>query len=213
MWNMRDGSAGFFTDGTFSFWSVRFSPSGQLVAAGNTVGALGIWNVRTGQLVRRWTGHKGTVWSMAFMSEGRVLVSGGDDGVMKCWDASSIGIGNEPVPTKILKHEGKRVCLFLFVSFPVTNVLFYIRTESIQWLFLPILNGLPLVYSTTVLLSRMPTAPYNNAHWLGTQRQFFRLTSALLGATLHWAVTTAMSPFGGILKLFRTPYLVRLFNK
>jgi len=199
VWNMRDGSARVFTHGFFTFWSVRFSPSGQLVAAGDTDGDLRIWNVRTGQLMRRWSGHKGNVWSLAFMAEGRVLVSGGDDGVVK-WGVSSLQSGGELVVTELLRYEGESVSLFLFISFPVTNIpFFYTRTESIQWLFLPNLNGLPPVYPT-VRLSRMPTAPYMNAHWLDTQSQLFRLTSALLEAILRWAVTTVMSPFGGILK-------------
>jgi len=172
VWNMRDGSARLFTDNSdalsTSSLSVRFSPGGQLFTVGDTDGDLRIWNVRTGQLVRRWTGHRGMICSVAFMAEGKVLVSGGDDGVVKCWDASSLGIvqsGDEPVATKILKYEDKRVCLFLFISFPLTNVSFFdTKTESIQWRFPPILNGLPLVYPTTVRLSRTPTAPYNNAH-------------------------------------------------
>jgi len=172
MWSMRDGSTRVLNfadrDNNLGFWSVRFSPSGQLVAAGDTDGDLRIWNVRTGQLVRRWTGHKGIVWSVAFAAEGKVLLSGGEDGVVKCWDASSLGIvqsGDEPVATKILKYEGKTVRLLLFNSFTITNVpFFYTRTASMPSLFLPILNGLPLVYPTTVRLSRMPTAPYNNAH-------------------------------------------------
>jgi len=154
VWNMRNGSARVlnFTDNTFVFWSVMLSPSGQLVAAGNTDGDLRIWNVRTGQLVRRWTGHEGTIWSVAFMAEGKVLVSGGDDGVVKCWDASSLGIvqsDGEPAATMILKYEGKRVCLLLFISFPLTNIqFFYTRTASMPSIFLLILNGLPPVYAT-----------------------------------------------------------------
>ena len=199
MWNMRDGSARVFTYDALTFWSVRFSPSGQLVAGGNSGGVLEIWNVRTGQLVRRWTGHKDTIWSIAFMMEGKVLVSGGNDRVVKCWDVSSLQSSGVPVSTKILSYEGERVRLFLFISFPLANVpFFYDRTASMLWLFLLILNGLLLVYPTTVRLSRMPTAPYNNAYCLGTRSQLFRLTSALLEVTLHWAVTTAMSPFGGI---------------
>jgi len=168
VWNMRDGSArilNFTNRYTDIFWSVRFSPSGQLVVAGDDDGDLRIWSVRTGQLVRRWTGHEGTVWSVAFMAEGKILVSGGNDGVVKCWDVGSLRSGGEPVATKILKYGGKRVRLLLFISFPVTNVpFFYARTASMLWLFLLILNGLHPVYPTTVWLSRTPTAPYNNAH-------------------------------------------------
>ena len=162
--NMRDGSARVFTDNTITFWSVRFSPSGQLVAAGDTDGNLRIWNVRTGQLVRRWTGHEGTIWSIAFTTDGKVMVSGGNDGVVK-WGVCSLQSGGELVATKIPKHEGKRVRLLLFISFLITNVLFfYARTLSMLWAFLLILSGLPLVYPTTIRLSRMPTAPYNNVH-------------------------------------------------
>jgi len=116
---MRDGSARVFTDYAVAFWSVRFSPSGQLVTGGDTVGILRMWNVRTGQLVRRWTGHKSTVWSLAFMVEDNVLVSGGSDGVVRCWDVSSLQPGGEPVATMILKYEGIDVCLFLFIPFPL----------------------------------------------------------------------------------------------
>jgi len=145
VWNMRDGSARVFTDDAVIFWSVRFSPSGQFVAAGDIDGDLRIWNVRTGRLVRRWTGHEGSIWSIAFMTDGKVLVSGGKDGVVKCWDVSSLS-GGEPVATMILKYKGIAVRLFLFISFPLANApFFYTRAESIQWLFLPIRSGLPPV--------------------------------------------------------------------
>ena len=149
VWNMRDGSARLFTDNSdalsTSSLSVRFSPGGQFVAAGDIDGDLRIWNVRTGRLVRRWTGHEGSIWSIAFMTDGKVLVSGGKDGVVKCWDVSSLS-GGEPVATMILKYKGIAVRLFLFISFPLANApFFYTRAESIQWLFLPIRSGLPPV--------------------------------------------------------------------
>jgi len=131
MWNMRDGSARVFTGNTLAFWSVRFSPSGQLVATSDADGDLWIWNVRTGRLVRRWTGHKGTVWSLAFMAEDNVLVSGGSDGVVKCWDVSSLQPGGEPVATMILKYEGIDVRLFLFIPFPSQTSRFSTLEQSL----------------------------------------------------------------------------------
>ena len=124
---MRDGSAKVFTDNADLFYSVRFSPSGQFVAAGNSDGMMRTWNIHTGQLVRRWTAHKGTVWSVAFTPDGKGLVSGGRDEALKCWDVSSLGIvqcGGEPMATKILECKGHRVRPVLFsILLPMTVLL------------------------------------------------------------------------------------------
>jgi len=119
MWNTRDGTARVFNYASNVVWSVRFSPSGQLVAAGET-GCLRMWDVRTGQLVRRWTGHGGSIRGVAFMSDGMELVTRGSDWVVKRWGVSSLATVQygEPVASKILKCEGGSVCLVLsFILF------------------------------------------------------------------------------------------------
>jgi len=105
IWNMRDGSARVFAENTHFFESVRFSLNGQYVAAGNNDRMLRVWDVRSGRLVRKWTGHQDDVQSVAFTPDGRGLVSGGCDRVVKCWDQGSLGMvqsGGVPVATKIL---------------------------------------------------------------------------------------------------------------
>ena len=164
IWNTRDGSAKVFMDGTEVVWSVRFSPNGQFVAAGDSDGVIRTWDVRTGQLVRRWTGHKSTICSVAFTPDGKVLLSGGNGGDVKYWDVSSLGIGGEPVPTKVLGCKDRAVCRVLtFILVPLANFLFF-SVRSLPSLFLLMVSGSPTVYAITQRLSGMPTVPCDNAH-------------------------------------------------
>ena len=49
-----------------------------------------LWDVSTGQTVRRFNGHAGRVNAVAFGGEGdSVLVTGSFDGTVKCWDLRS----------------------------------------------------------------------------------------------------------------------------
>ena len=49
-----------------------------------------IWDVVTGQEVRRFTGHLAPVWSVAFTADGRSVISGGADGTALVWDVSDL---------------------------------------------------------------------------------------------------------------------------
>jgi len=73
--------------------SVAISPDGTLVAAGSLDTSVCIWDVATGQLVKRLTGHGDSVYSVAFTRDGRGLVSGSLDRTLKYWDVSRVGSG------------------------------------------------------------------------------------------------------------------------
>ena len=86
---MRDGFSKVLEDKNASFfYSVKFTPDGRYIAAGNRDGMLRIWNARTSQLVEKWTAHEDVVWSVAFTLDGKGLVSSGGDGTWKYWDIS-----------------------------------------------------------------------------------------------------------------------------
>src|SRR5262249_52450221 len=59
-------------------YCVSFSPDGRMLAIGNsaTSGTLWLWDVASGQQVRRFQGQRGTVRSVAFSADGRYLASG-----------------------------------------------------------------------------------------------------------------------------------------
>ena len=113
---MRDGSAKVFTDNAEEFWSVRFSPNGQYIAAGNTDGILRVWDVRHCRLIEKWIGHEGGIRSVAFTPDGRGLLTGGSDMKVKFWDVGSLGTvrsGGELIRTNILEYKGHTVRLVL----------------------------------------------------------------------------------------------------
>jgi WD40 repeat protein len=66
--------------------SLALAPDGRLVLSGDRDGGLLLWDLSSGQLVRRLKGHKDAVGSIAFSPNGRYAVSGGDDGVTRLWE-------------------------------------------------------------------------------------------------------------------------------
>jgi WD40 repeat protein len=72
------------------YWSAVFSPNGRYVAASHRDGIVRIWDVRTGQLIRRFKADIGAVSGIAFMPDGKGLVSGGAEGILRYWDISSL---------------------------------------------------------------------------------------------------------------------------
>jgi WD40 repeat protein len=69
--------------GSESASAVAFSPDGRTLAGGDSSGAVDLWEVETGRLVRAFAGD-GRVNSLAFGEGGRALVSGGT-----VWDVAS----------------------------------------------------------------------------------------------------------------------------
>jgi WD40 repeat protein len=65
--------------------SIDFSHDGEWLASGSYDGAVRVWRVRDGALVRTLAGRGATVWSVAFSPDGRQIASGGEDRTVKLW--------------------------------------------------------------------------------------------------------------------------------
>jgi WD40 repeat protein len=69
--------------------AVAFTPDGQrLVSAGDDGGVV-IWDVATGNQVRRMIAHGGRVCALAVSQDGQRILTGGEDESAKWWDAST----------------------------------------------------------------------------------------------------------------------------
>ena len=70
--------------------AVTYSPDGKLLAAGGN-GAIQLWDVESGLMLRVFQGHEGEITSVAFSPDGKTLASGSFDNTVRLWDAESGG--------------------------------------------------------------------------------------------------------------------------
>jgi hypothetical protein len=68
---------------------VAFCPDGRRALAGYYDYSIRLWDLQTGQEVRYYLGHRGTVTSLAVSPDGRTFLSGSDDHTMRLWDLES----------------------------------------------------------------------------------------------------------------------------
>jgi WD40 repeat protein len=77
------------TDKTGGIEAAHFSPDGRQVFLGDRTGLVQLWDLASGQPVRRFPGHTGAVWSIALTEDGKYLLTGSADGTVRLWDAVS----------------------------------------------------------------------------------------------------------------------------
>ncbi|MCA9105385.1 MAG: hypothetical protein KDA83_08170 [Planctomycetales bacterium] len=86
-----------------------FSADGRYVVTGSSDHAAWLWNVETGEVIRRFEQHTGPVLSLAVSGDGRVLVTGGSDNQARVWEMPP----TSPSLTLPRTGDGKPTCLNL----------------------------------------------------------------------------------------------------
>ncbi|MBI3795920.1 MAG: protein kinase, partial [Deltaproteobacteria bacterium] len=68
--------------------SVSFSPDGRHIVSGSEDRTLRLWEMKSGQEVRCFTGHTNRVYSVSFSPDGRYIVSGSSYETLRLWEVA-----------------------------------------------------------------------------------------------------------------------------
>jgi len=72
-----------------SFNSIAYSPDGTILALGDSLGGITLWDTATGLQRKVLISHVDDVYAIAFSPDGRKIASGGADGKVVIWDVAS----------------------------------------------------------------------------------------------------------------------------
>jgi WD40 repeat protein len=90
LWHVSDGTElrRWKVDGVYGLHSLAFSPDGEMLAAGSSVGRVRVWRISDGHLLR--TLEPGShVTSVAFSPDGSILASAHASGAIVLWEVNS----------------------------------------------------------------------------------------------------------------------------
>lgn len=65
---------------------MAFSPTGADLASGGADHLIRVWEIESGEEIRKFRGHANLVSSLAFSPDGKRIASGSADQTIKLWD-------------------------------------------------------------------------------------------------------------------------------
>jgi WD40 repeat protein len=101
LWDVASGQeVRRFKGHTSGVWSVAFSPDGKYVLTGSgrfprfdpdqkADNTARLWDIGTGQELRKFEGHSAAVRSVAFSPDGQVILTGSDDESVRLWETQT----------------------------------------------------------------------------------------------------------------------------
>uniref|UniRef100_A0A915DKH7 Uncharacterized protein n=1 Tax=Ditylenchus dipsaci TaxID=166011 RepID=A0A915DKH7_9BILA len=96
--------------------SIDLSPSGNLIASGDSEGVLKIWNARTGEVQRNYLGHIMDINKCRFFPSGMQVASCGLDMTVRIWSLSGGGELNDLSNPNVLKGHTRSVLDLVIVD-------------------------------------------------------------------------------------------------
>jgi len=69
----------------YAIFSGCFSPDSRFILSGDDDGTVRVWDVLSGQMLRKLRHHTGKVTTVNFSPDGCYMISGGDDGIVNVW--------------------------------------------------------------------------------------------------------------------------------
>jgi predicted NACHT family NTPase len=69
-------------------FAVAFAPHGRSLVSASENGDVRLWEAASGNMVRRFVGHRGHVKGVALTSDGKILATAGADSTVRLWDTA-----------------------------------------------------------------------------------------------------------------------------
>ncbi len=100
VWDLETGKATAVCRIDYAVYTIAFSRDGRLLASGDMLGRVQLWDPRTGRQLRACNGHHREVTSVSFSPDSRLLVSCSRDESVKVWPVAAaeeeLGRGEGP---------------------------------------------------------------------------------------------------------------------
>eukprot|EP00004_Rigifila_ramosa_P012092 TRINITY_DN2598_c0_g1_i1.p1 TRINITY_DN2598_c0_g1~~TRINITY_DN2598_c0_g1_i1.p1 ORF type:complete len:461 (-),score=82.87 TRINITY_DN2598_c0_g1_i1:521-1882(-) len=89
IWDSQTGERERSLQDTEQVMCVRFSPAGDILAAGGWSRAVRIWNPTNGQCLHVLEGHTNPIMALDFSADGKKLLSSSSDSTIRMWDVGT----------------------------------------------------------------------------------------------------------------------------
>ncbi|KAG1781094.1 quinon protein alcohol dehydrogenase-like superfamily [Suillus placidus] len=92
VWDLESGTQvgeTWMVEGRGAVNAIALSLDGKTVASGSSDGAVRMWNISTGKVIKKWTEHTAGVSSVCWSPNGCQVVSGSDDRTFRVWNVES----------------------------------------------------------------------------------------------------------------------------
>jgi WD40 repeat protein len=91
MWDLKSGKqiGDDWRDGEDEkVYTIALSPNCRVIASGGSDRKVRLWDIETGKVIAKWTGHSDIVWRVCWSTDGEHLVSGSNNGMVRVWDVA-----------------------------------------------------------------------------------------------------------------------------
>ncbi|MGE5659559.1 MAG: NB-ARC domain-containing protein [Actinomycetota bacterium] len=192
--------------------SVEFSPDTKLLATGDVVGEIRLWQVAKSQQLFVFKGHTNWVRSVTFSPDGQTLASGSDDQTIKLWD---VGTGQ---CLKTLQGHTKAIRA---VAFSPNGQTLASGSEDLTIRFWDLRTGqcLKIIQAHTNWIWSVAFSPDSKTLASGSTDQTIKLWNAKTGENLktlkghtNWVQSVAFSRSGQMLASGSDDQTIRLWD-
>ena len=91
-----------YSTGKSTTYAIAFTPDNQIMVSGGNDRLITLRNLKTGKIIRNFTGHSGSIYSLCLSADGQTLISGSRDTTIKVWHLHTINTYNSNSTNRLI---------------------------------------------------------------------------------------------------------------